>query len=112
MPPAAIASSVVVTMSSSPRRSRNSSVDAGGNFGAPPNPPRSASNVRRRPRTASDRTVSVSGSADGSTSLDERTASTSCAADRPMSSRRSRYAVATAPSTCRKLGSPCRGAGG
>src|SRR4030095_3730694 len=47
MPPAAIASSVLTTIGSalsSPRRcirSRNSRVDAGGDFGAPPNPPHS-----------------------------------------------------------------------
>ena len=52
MPPAAIASSVFTTIgsaSSSPRkcmRSRNSSVEAGGNFGAPPKPPYSGSNWR------------------------------------------------------------------
>ena len=45
-------------------------------------------------------------------SLDDRIASTSWAADRPTSARRSRYAEATASSTWRKLGRPCRGAGG
>ena len=77
MPPAAIASSVAVTSSSSPRRSRSSSAEAGGNFGAPPKPPCSGSKTRRSPRAASERIESVSGSLDGATSLEERTASTS-----------------------------------
>ena len=99
-------------MSSSPRRSRNSSVEAGGNFGAPPKPPRSGVELTAQARAASPSNESVSGSVDGFSSADERTASTSCCAERATSARRSRYACATASSTCRKLGSPCRGAGG
>src|SRR5436189_267533 len=38
MPPSAIESSAFPTSSVSPRRRRNSSVDAGGNIGAPPQP--------------------------------------------------------------------------
>src|SRR5204863_179235 len=71
MPPAAMPSSVRVTIasvSSSPvrwcLRSRNSIADAGGNLGAPPKPPHSESNCRRRPRSASPRRDSVSGAAD------------------------------------------------
>ncbi len=58
MPPAAIASRVCVTIgkaSSSPRRCmrrRNSSVEAGGNFGAPPQPPHSRSNCRSSARVS------------------------------------------------------------
>src|SRR5919199_719429 len=55
MPPAAMPSSVFLTMSNSSRRRRSSSVEAGGNFGAPPNPPHCGSNLARRPRTASPR---------------------------------------------------------
>ena len=56
MPPAAISSSVFVTMaraSSPSRRSRNSSTGAFGNFGARPQPPNAGSKLARRPRTAS-----------------------------------------------------------
>ena len=48
MPPSAILSSVVSTRSTTPRRSRNSSVGEGGNLGAPPQPPHSQSNVAIR----------------------------------------------------------------
>ena len=90
MPPAAIASSVFVTGSSSPRRSRNSSVDAGGNFGAPPNPPHCGSKMRPRLRAASPSTESVSGSFEGASSAESRTAATSWRADCATSARRSR----------------------
>ena len=65
MPPAAIPSSVRSTSSVSPRRSRSSSTECGGNFGARPKPPHSGSNDARSPRTASPSSDSVSGSDDG-----------------------------------------------
>jgi hypothetical protein len=68
MPPAAIPSSVVITIesdSSSPRRSRNSSVGAGGNFGAEPQPPQIGSKPWRSAREASVSRLLVSGSRDG-----------------------------------------------
>ena len=97
MPPAAIASSVVATRSSSPRRSRNSSVEAGGNFGAPPKPPHSGSKPRAQAarRLGEDR-VGQRLARRGERRDDARTASTSRRADSATSSRRSRYACATA----------------
>ena len=56
--------------------------------------------------------LSVSGSVEGASSADWRTASTIADAWRETSPRRSRYASETAVSTCWKLGSPCRGSGG
>ena len=58
----AIPSSVRSTISGSPRRSRSSSAECGGNFGARPKPPHSGSNDARSPRTASPSSDSVSGS--------------------------------------------------
>ena len=112
MPPAAIASRVCVTIgsaSSSPRRCmrrRNSSVEACGNFGAPPQPPQSRSNCRSSARVASPSMLSVSGSVEGASSAEWRTASTIAEAWRETSPRRSRYASETAVSTCWKLGQP------
>ena len=86
---------------------------AGGNFGAPPKPPCSRVELTRgAPRAASASIESVSGSVDGS-----QLAPTS-ASPRPAAARSARLRaplavrVATASSTRRKLGSPCRGAGG
>ncbi len=96
MPPAAMASRVFATIgsaSSSPRRCcrrRNSSAGAGGNFGAPPKPPHSGSNCRRSARAASPSRLSVSGSVDGRTSLEDLIASTSCFAEDAAAERRSR----------------------
>ena len=115
MPPAAISSSVFTTIAraaSPSRRSRNSSAGAFGNFGALPQPPYVGSNVARRLCSAATSTESVSGSFDGRSSAEWRTASTSCAAARETSSRRSRHASAIESSTWRKLGIPCRGSGG
>ena len=112
MPPSAIPSSVFVAGSSSPRRSRNSIADACGNFGARPQPPQRSSKPERRPRTASLRSASVSGSRDASMRADARTESVSASACRTTSPRRSRYASDTERSTWRKLGNPCRGSGG
>src|SRR5436309_2789780 len=64
MPPSAIESSVFSTSSVSPRRRRNSRTGAGGNLGAPPNPPHCGSNCARSPRTAPDSKPVVSGSVD------------------------------------------------
>ena len=68
-------------------RSRNSSVEACGNLGAPPQPPHSESNWRARARVASPSMLSVSGSADGASSADRRTASTTAEAWLAMSPR-------------------------
>ena len=54
----------------------------------------------------------MSGSVDGRSVLECRTASTSCSAELVTSSRRSRQAPASASSTWRKLGSPWRSSGG
>ena len=45
MPPAAIASSVFSGIRGTPRRIRNSSAGAGGNFGPGPHPPHSQSKL-------------------------------------------------------------------
>ena len=68
MPPAAMPSSVfsrIAAACSESRRSRNSRVDAGGNLGARPKPPKAGSKVRAIARSASPSTASVSGSAEG-----------------------------------------------
>ncbi len=109
MPPAAIPSSVAVTMASepsSPRRSKNSSVEAAGNFGARPNPPKAGSNVPAIPRAPSDRSDEVRGSADGGVCATLRSASAMRLAWRSMSSRRSLQVCETARSTSSKLGRP------
>ncbi len=110
-----MASSVAVTIasdSSSPRRSRNSSVEAAGNFGALPKPPKAGSKVRAMPRAASARSDSVSGSLDAGAFATLRSASSIRLACRSTSPRRSRHVSATARRTSRKLGMPWRGSGG
>ncbi len=110
-----MASSVFVTIfsaSSESRRSRNSSVEAGGNFGARPKPPFARSKVRAIPCSASSSSAEVSGSADGSIRAEWPTASTSRCACATMSPRCVRHASATASSSCGNDGIPCRGSGG
>ena len=64
MPPSAIARSVAQRHRRARRaRSRNSSAEAGGNFGAPPKPPWSASKLARRRRHARRRAAPASSSA-------------------------------------------------
>ena len=84
MPPSAMPSSVSVAIRSASalpvracRRSRKSTVEAAGNFGAPPKPPHSGSKAERRAGSAPVRSSSVSGSADGATSADRRSDSAS-----------------------------------
>ena len=90
MPPKAMQSRVFSTMSSSPRRSKSSSTEAGGNFGARPKPPHSGSKEPRTPRTASPRIDSVRGSVEGRVSEERRRAAVSSAAVCDTSPRRSR----------------------
>ena len=59
MPPRAIARRVCDVISVSPRRSRNSIAEAGGNFGAPPKPPLRGSYILRSPSTASSSVARV-----------------------------------------------------
>ena len=95
-------------------RSRNSSVEAGGNFGAPPQPPCVWSNPRSQRRAAHRRGAQAdSGSARGQCPRRQRRSHrrARCAC-RATSPRRSRQASAIAASTSRKLGSPWRGSGG
>ena len=112
MPPAAIASSVVRVISSSPRRSRYSSTGAGGNLGERPKPPQTGSKTARRFSSARSSSSAASGSGDGRRRELERMCSTRFALESRTSSRLSRHASATASSTCRKAGRPWRGSGG
>ena len=115
MPPAAMPSSVVVTIvrACGPgRRSRNSSVEAGGNLGARPKPPKAGSKVRAMPFSASSSSSAVSGSVDGWMRAELPTDSTRRRAWAVSSSRCSRHAWATASSTWVNEGSPWRGSGG
>ena len=106
MPPAAIARSVWSATSVSPRRSRNSIADAGGNFGAPPKPPLARSCSPRSPSTAASRAAAFIGSADGFRRAPPRSRSAMRDPPSRISSVRSSHASATAPSTCRQLGRP------
>jgi hypothetical protein len=72
---------------SSARRRSSSSTGALGNFGARPHPPYTGSKLCRSPRRAAESKLSVSGSVDGLSEPECRTASTSCAAERVTSSR-------------------------
>ena len=113
MPPSAIPSSVRRVISSSPRRSRNSSTGAGGNFGARPQPPQLRVEARARARAARRRAARRS--AARPTAAGARSsgcARSSFAPERSTSSRWSRHASATASSTCLNDGRPCRGSGG
>ena len=98
---------------SGPWRSRNSSTIDGGNFGAPPKPPYSASKLgascrhgRRRGPRRSNGGAAGQLDAGGQVTLDPR---------RPpaaTSSPRSVHASSIASSSWRKLGCPCRGRSG
>ena len=118
MPPDAIRSSVVVTISrasGAPRnaiRSTNSRVLGWGNFGALPNPPQVASKDRRSSAIACDVSSSVSGSSDASSEPAREIASTTRPPCRSMSSRRSRHASAIPSRTCRNDGMPWEGSFG
>ena len=115
MPPAAMRSSVVVSIDSAsgvPRtaiRRTNSSVIGWGNFGAPPNPPQVASNDRRSSAIACDVSSSVSGSSDEASDPAREIASTTRPACCSRSVRRSRHASAIPSSTWRNDGMPCDG---
>ena len=112
MPPSAMLSSALRVISVSPRLSRNSSVECGGNFGAPPKPPQTGSNCARRFETAAVSSPELSGSADAWRRVPRRSSAVIAAACVVTVSRRSRHTSAIAVNTCRKLGSPCRGSGG
>ena len=95
------------------RGSRNSSVEAGGNLGACPKPPFSGSNERSSERTA--RAENRRGERLARTAPAARPPGSPASAPAPAGRDRragSRYASATARSTWRKLGIPCRGSGG
>jgi hypothetical protein len=112
MPPDAIARSVWVLISVSPRRSRNSIDDAGGNFGAAPKPPLARSYERRSPSTASSSTLGSSSRSEGRRSAPPRSRSAIRAPPASISSRRSSHACDTASRTERQLGMPMRDSGG
>ncbi len=110
MPPRAIASSVwaaIARAGSEPWRSRNASTIDGGNFGAPPKPPRSASYSPPSTSTARSTTARSTGAATEATGC--RRCSRSFAATRWTSSPRLTQASLIEASTCRKLGWPWRG---
>ena len=92
MPPARMPSSVPSARSKTPRRRRNSIVEAGGNFGARPNPPHCGSYCARSTRSASPKSASVSGSPEGVVRPLRCSDSTSARACSATSARRSRYA--------------------
>ena len=114
MPPAAIAverrgavSSVLAAAEQELERR------AGGNFGAPPQPPHCGSKPRAQFRCASaSSAVRRAAPATAARRAPERMCSASSSAERSTSSRRSRQASETARSTCWNDGSPCRGSGG
>ena len=112
MPPRAIASSVSSDISRSPRASSSSIIEAGGNFGARPNPPLTRSYVPHSEISASRTSSWVIGSTDGSSLAVAPSASTIRTPWLRICSRRLVQASATPSSTIRQLGSPWRDSGG
>ncbi|CAM5718961.1 hypothetical protein SALBM217S_02926 [Streptomyces griseoloalbus] len=119
MPPRAIRSQVSAAIWRAPSapvrawcRSRNSSTMDGGNFGAPPNPPRCASYSRVSPSSACASSCSPGTSSPPTDSSRPARSRVIFPATSPTSSRRSAQACATPSSTCRNDGMPWRGAGG
>ena len=118
-PPRAIAWQLASTISSAAGtpvrawwRSRKASAVDGGNFGAAPNPPRSASNSRTSPYRARCSSCSPGGPAAGFGSARSVSSRWTCPEISSTSARRSTQAWDTEPSSCRKDGIPGRGSGG
>ncbi len=108
MPPRAMAPRVfsVISMASGvPCLSRNSSTIDGGNFGAPPKPPRTGSKVRARSRTAVSVVSAVGRSPPGSA---EPWPSASTTLD-PWESTASRSSVQACDTPARSRWNCCRG---
>jgi hypothetical protein len=119
MPPRAIASQVASTIASdavSPvrawwRSSISSTID-GGNFGAPPKPPRTTSYVLCRDFTAASSWSAEGGASPGGRDVRSARAATMRRALDSTSSRRSCQASLIDASSWRNDGMPWRGSGG